>query len=102
MHSMVKREGFQGFVGLLAHRELMCVLGVALGLSSKQIAKEDGCSPATVDKRLLSAACKLNTSKRAHLVAEAMRLGIISFASTNTPSPENQHHDQSHASVFIA
>lgn len=101
---IVTREGFLGVIGLLAHREIMCLLGVALGLSSKQIAQQDGCSPASVDKRLVSAACKLNTHKRAHLVAEAMRRGLICISPAGNPfnsDPQRPVRDSSEG-VFVA
>jgi len=77
MDMSIQRGDWKGRIGLLAPRELECLLGVACGFSSKEIAKQDGCSPATVDKRLLSASCKLNTFKRAQLVAEALKRGLI-------------------------
>lgn len=77
MDMSVSRGEWKGHIGLLAQRELECLLGVACGFTSKEIAKQDGCSPATVDKRLLSASCKLQVFKRAQLVAEAMKRGLI-------------------------
>lgn len=77
MDMSIQRGDWKGRIGVLAQRELECLLGVACGFSSKEIAKQDGCSPATVDKRLLSASCKLQVFKRAQLVAEAMKRGLI-------------------------
>jgi DNA-binding CsgD family transcriptional regulator len=62
----------------LAERELQCVMAVASGLTSKQAARELGVAKDTVDKRLLAASTKLGVIKRAQLVAEAMRRGMIS------------------------
>lgn len=66
----------------LAERELQCVMAVACGLTSKEAARELGLAKDTIDKRLLSASTKLGVIKRAQLVAEAMRRGLISPAAT--------------------
>ncbi|WP_100634549.1 LuxR C-terminal-related transcriptional regulator [Pseudomonas qingdaonensis] len=66
----------------LAERELQCVMAVACGLTSKEAAREFGLAKDTIDKRLLSASTKLGVIKRAQLVAEAMRRGLISPAAT--------------------
>lgn len=102
MKSVVTRGNLSGLTGLLAVREMLCLLGVASGMTSKEIAKRDGCAPATVDKRLLSASIKLNTTKRAELVTKAFALGLISFASASSPSPENHHSENEHDGVLIA
>lgn len=62
----------------LAERELQCVMAVACGLTSKEVAREFGLSKDSIDKRILSASTKLGVIKRAQLVAEAMRRQIIS------------------------
>ncbi|MFV3286164.1 LuxR C-terminal-related transcriptional regulator [Pseudomonas sp. NY15356] len=62
----------------LAERELQCVMAVACGMTSKEAAREFGVAKDTVDKRLLAASTKLGVTKRAQLVAEAMRRGLIS------------------------
>lgn len=64
----------------LALRELQCVLGIAQGLSSKEIARDLGVQPDSIKKRVLAATTKLGVIKRAQLVAEAMRRGLISPA----------------------
>lgn len=72
-------ENWTGHLGMgLAERELQCVMAVACGLTSKEAAREFGVAKDTVDKRLLSASTKLRVIKRAQLVAEAMRRGLIS------------------------
>ncbi|MBA6066382.1 LuxR C-terminal-related transcriptional regulator [Pseudomonas mosselii] len=72
-------ENWTGNLGMgLAERELQCVMAVACGLSSKEAARELGVAKDTVDKRLLAASTKLGVIKRAQLVAEAMRRGMIS------------------------
>ena len=78
----------------LAPRELQCLLHVAAGLTSKEAAKALGVSPNSVDKRLLSATTKLGVTRRAALVAEAFRRGLISFASGALPSPNPDHQSQ--------
>ncbi|HDS1693313.1 LuxR C-terminal-related transcriptional regulator [Pseudomonas putida] len=70
-----------GSLGLgLAERELQCVMAVACGMTSKEAARELGVAKDTIDKRLLAASTKLGVIKRAQLVAEAMRRGLISPA----------------------
>lgn len=72
------RENFQGVVGLgLSDREVYYTLGLALGLTDKQQAREAGLAPDSVRKRINSAMFKLGASRRSQLVAEAMRRAII-------------------------
>jgi DNA-binding CsgD family transcriptional regulator len=85
----------------LAERELQCVLAIAEGGTSKEIARTLGIAPNTVDKRILSASTKLGVIRRAALVAEAMRRGLIAFSTGTTPSP-HQHDQDSHDGVFLA
>ncbi len=71
----------QGFLGKgLSLRELQCVLGIAAGRTSKELARDLGMQPGTVGKRVLAATTKLGVTRRAALVAEAMRRGLISPA----------------------
>ena len=70
-------EHWQGVTGLLSPRELDFTLRVAEGKTDKQIAKEVGLAPDSVRKRVYSAMFKLGASRRAQLVAEAMRRAII-------------------------
>jgi len=86
----------------LAQRELQCLMSVAAGMTSKQVARELGMAPATVDKRLLSATTKLGVTRRAALVAEAFRRGLIFFASNMTPSPQHHKDKASTDGVLIA
>jgi len=70
---------WKGQLGMaLAPRELQCVLLVAQGMTSKEIAKAFGISPGSVVNRLTSAMCKLSVSKRIQLVNKARELNIIS------------------------
>ena len=62
----------------LAPRELQCVLFVAQGLTAKEIARTIDIAPDTVAKRLLAASTKLGVTKRAQIIAEAMKRQIIS------------------------
>ncbi|WP_434697553.1 response regulator transcription factor, partial [Pseudomonas aeruginosa] len=72
---------FTGFLGKgLSLRELQCVLGIAAGRTSKELARDLGMQPGTVGKRVLAATTKLGVTRRAALVAEAMRRGLISPA----------------------
>jgi len=72
------RGNWQGFLGMgLSARELEFTLEVAAGKTDKQMAKEAGIAPDSVHKRVMSAMFKLGASRRAQLVAEAMRRAII-------------------------
>ncbi|MFK5733841.1 helix-turn-helix transcriptional regulator [Pseudomonas urmiensis] len=62
----------------LAPRELQCVLDIACGMTSKEIARHFGISESGVEKRVRDAMLKLKVPRRAALVAEAMRQQIIS------------------------
>ncbi|MBA1200497.1 helix-turn-helix transcriptional regulator [Pseudomonas capeferrum] len=61
----------------LAPRELQCVLNVAQGFTSKEIARLLGITEGTVEKRVAAAMFKLEASRRASLVAEALKRQII-------------------------
>lgn len=74
---MFIRDGWQGHTGVLSPREVEFTLAVAAGLTDKQIAREAGVAPDSVRKRVYSAMFKLGASRRAHLVAEAIRRAII-------------------------
>lgn len=70
---------WKGLLGKgLAPRELECVLGLASGLTHKQIARDMSIAPMTVTKRVSSAMFKLGVQRAPQLVAEAMRRQIIS------------------------
>jgi len=75
----IVRDGWQGHTGMgLSLREVEFTLGVALGKTDKQIARETGIAPDSVRKRIYGAMFKLGASRRAQLIAEAMRKAIIS------------------------
>ena len=61
----------------LAPRELEALLGVAQGMTAKEIARHMAISPGTVANRIENAMFKLGVHRRATLVAEAMRRQII-------------------------
>lgn len=73
-----------GFVGRLGHgaaqRELECLMAVAAGLSSKEAARIMGVAAGTIEKRLLALSTKLGVTKRAAMVAEAFKRGILTHA----------------------
>lgn len=70
---------------VLSQREIECLLAVAAGLTTKQAARELGIAPGTVEKRLLAATTKLGVTRRAALVAEAFRQGLIGFSCAAQP-----------------
>ncbi|WP_217190977.1 response regulator transcription factor [Pseudomonas shirazica] len=74
---------WQGFLGReLSLREVQCVLGIACGQTSKELARELGVQPDSIKKRVLSATTKLGVTRRAQLVAVAMQKGLISPVAT--------------------
>ncbi|MEE1922654.1 LuxR C-terminal-related transcriptional regulator [Pseudomonas sp. 148P] len=62
----------------LAPRELEALLGVAQGMTAKEIARQMHIAQGTVVNRIESAMFKLGVAKRTAAVAEAMRRGVIS------------------------
>lgn len=86
----------------LAPRELQCLIAVAAGMTSKEAAKELGVAPDTVDKRLLAATTKLGVTRRAAMVAEAFRLGLIAFTGSMMPAPQRQQEEDQHQGVLVA
>ncbi|PPS61025.1 MULTISPECIES: response regulator transcription factor [Pseudomonas] len=79
--STIDFAGFTGFLGRgAAPRELQCLMAIAAGRTSKEAARELGVAPDTIDKRLLALTTKLGVTRRAALVAEAFKRGLISPA----------------------
>lgn len=74
---MITRYGWQGQIGLLSPREVEFTLAVAAGMTDKQIAREAGLAPDSVRKRIANAMYKLGASRRAQLVAEAIKHAVI-------------------------
>ncbi|WP_444757168.1 LuxR C-terminal-related transcriptional regulator [Pseudomonas sp. A014] len=70
--------------GLLGHgaapRELECLLAIAGGASGKEVARTLGISEDGVKKRLIALGTKWGVTRRAALVAEAFKRGVISPA----------------------
>ena len=99
----ITAHGITGKLGKgLAPRELQCLIAVAAGMTSKEAARELGVAPDTVDKRLLSATTKLGVTRRAALVAEAFKRGLITFACNLAPDQEPQNHQSRTKGVFVA
>lgn len=61
----------------LTRRELQCAKMTAEGLSAKQIGLNLKIAPRTVERHLDQARIKLLARNRAHLVAAALRRGLI-------------------------
>lgn len=79
----ITAKGWTGFLGReLSLREVQCVLGIACGQTSKELARELGVQPDSIKKRVLSATTKLGVTRRAQLVAVAMQKGLISPIAT--------------------
>ena len=75
----ITAHGLTGFLGRgAAPRELECLLAVAGGATGKEAAKALGISEDGVKKRLIALGTKLGVTRRAALVAEAFRRGLIS------------------------
>lgn len=82
MHAdTITANGLIGFLGRgAAPRELECLMAVASGQTSKEAARCLGISAGSIDKRLLALTTKLGVTRRAALVAEAFKRGMISPA----------------------
>ncbi|WP_163832202.1 helix-turn-helix transcriptional regulator [Spartinivicinus ruber] len=61
----------------LAPRETLYCFGLLAGKSDKQIARDCEVSPGTVTQRIKTVHYKLRTHNRAHLVAELIRLKVV-------------------------
>lgn len=74
---------WQGLLGRgAAPRELECLLAIAGGASGKEAARALGISEDGVKKRLIALGTKWGVTRRAALVAEAFKRGVISPAAT--------------------
>ncbi|HBO1051441.1 TPA: helix-turn-helix transcriptional regulator [Pseudomonas aeruginosa] len=77
----ITAHGLVGHLGRgAAPRELECLLAVAAGKSSKEAARVLGIAAGTIDKRLLALSTKLHVTRRAAMVAEAFKRGILTHA----------------------
>lgn len=95
---VITAHGFTGFLGKgAAPRELECLLAIASGLTSKEAAKDLGVAPGTIEKRLLSLSTKLGVTRRAAMVAEAFKRGLITPALCAVLAAHAviaEHHDE--------
>lgn len=88
-HHHVTYGSIQGFakngkIGQLPTRQVICLMGVAQGKNSKEIAKDQGIQPSTVNRTLIRAYQSLSdypngltVRTAAQAVYEAMKRGII-------------------------
>ncbi|SFB80181.1 hypothetical protein SAMN05660443_0216 [Marinospirillum celere] len=88
-HQHVTYGPIQGFakngkVGQLPTRQVICLMGVAQGKNSKEIAQDQGIQPSTVNRTLIRAYHSLSDYSKgfvvrnaAQAVYEAMKRGII-------------------------
>ncbi|WP_163830756.1 helix-turn-helix transcriptional regulator [Spartinivicinus ruber] len=63
----------------LAPRETLYCLGLLSGKTDKSIARDHEIEPRSVSSRIKNVHYKLNTANRAHLVAELIRLKIVTL-----------------------
>lgn len=99
----ISAHGLTAKVNLgLSTREAQCLLSVAAGLTTKQTARDLGIAPGTVEKRLLAATTKLGVTKRAALVVEAFRRGLISFTASIQPDFEPQEETAASPGILLA
>ncbi|MCJ7420203.1 response regulator transcription factor [Sphingomicrobium astaxanthinifaciens] len=86
----------------LTDRESRILELVALGKSSKEVAKILAISPSTVDTHLENAKLKLCAHNRASLIARAIAAGLVKFddrgAIVEHPAPDEPGAEQGHAS----
>lgn len=69
----------------LTFREHQILELVAMGWSAKQIALEINIAPRTVERHIENVRLKLNARNRAHLITQAIHLGLLVI---ETPEPE--------------
>jgi LuxR family maltose regulon positive regulatory protein len=62
---------------MLSDRERKILDALARGLSSKQIARELGIAPRTVERQVENLRNKLNARNTPHLVAKALSRGLM-------------------------
>lgn len=65
----------------LSRRQVQCLVGVANGLVSKQIAREIGLSHRTVDRHIAEAMTRLNSPTRSAAVVCAVATGQLTLSS---------------------
>ena len=69
----------------LTFREHQILELVAVGCSAKQIVREIDIAPRTVERHIENVRLKLNARNRAHLITQAMHLGLLII---ETPPPD--------------
>lgn len=69
----------------LTFREHQILELVAVSWSAKQIALDINFAPRTVERHIENVRLKLNARNRAHLITQAMHLGLLVI---ETPQPE--------------
>lgn len=69
----------------LTFREHQILELVAVDLSAKQIALDINIAPRTVERHIENVRLKLNARNRAHLITQAMHLGLLVI---EVPQPE--------------
>ncbi|QTD55227.1 response regulator transcription factor [Parasphingorhabdus cellanae] len=68
---------------MLTNREIEILEYVTLGLSAKEVARHIDISPRTVDRHVESARLKLRARNRTHMVACAVKAGLLTVNSND-------------------
>lgn len=71
----------------LTFREHQILELVAVGCSAKQIALEINIAPRTVERHIENVRLKLNARNRAHLITQAMHLGLLVIETPQNDEP---------------
>ena len=71
----------------LTFREHQILELVAVGCSAKQIALEINIAPRTVERHIENVRLKLNARNRAHLITQAMHLGLLVIETPSADEP---------------
>lgn len=77
LQMQLQTAGGHGCKAVLSSQERECLLWVARGMSSKDVAQRMTLSPKTVDFHIARAMSKLGGVTRSHAVARAMTLGLL-------------------------
>lgn len=71
----------------LTFREHQILELVAVGWSAKQIALDINIAPRTVERHIENVRLKLNARNRAHLITQAMHLGLLVIEAPESEEP---------------
>lgn len=71
----------------LTFRERQILELVAVGWSAKQIANDIDIAPRTVERHIENVRMKLNARNRAHLVTQAVHLGLLTIEKPRSDEP---------------